>query len=80
MTRSLLAQYSVIALAVMFSAGYLLQKQWPQAWRAARIRCALPLLREGRAAWLHGLGRAIAPAPRVGQGACGSCNDCGTND
>ena len=80
MSMSLLAQYTVIAMAVLLSAGYLVQKQWPRAVRAARIRCAVPLLRDRRALWLQSLGRAIAPAPRVAPGACGTCNDCGTND
>lgn len=78
MTASLFAQYAVIALAVLASAGYVAQKQWPQALRAVRIGCAVPLLRDGRAAWVQWIGRAIAPAPRMGEGGCGGCNGCET--
>lgn len=79
MSISLLIQYGVIALAVSFSAGYVVQKQWPQALRAVRVHCAVPLLREGRAAWLRNIGLAIAPAPRLtGEGGCGGCDGCGS--
>lgn len=77
MTASLLAQYAVITLAVLLSAGYVAQRQWPQALRTARIRCAVPLLREGRAGWLQRIGRVIAPAPQAADGdGCGGCNGC----
>lgn len=77
MTASLFAQYAVIALAVLLSAVYVVRKQWPHALRAVRVGCAVPLLRDGRPAWLRALGRAIAPAPRVaGEGGCGSCHGC----
>lgn len=78
MSLSVLAQYLVIALAVLLSSAYVVRKQWPQAWRAARIHCAVPLLREGRAAWLQRIGRGIAPVPRMaGENGCGDCNNCG---
>lgn len=81
MSASLATQYLVIALAVLSSAAYVTQKQWPGAWRAARIRCAIPLLREGRAAWVRRIGRMVSPAPRLaGEGTCGSCNGCGPTD
>jgi hypothetical protein len=79
MNLSLLVQYIVISLAVMLSAGYVIKKQWPEQLRSARIFCAIPLLREGRAAWMRGVGRIIAPAPRLaGEGGCAGCNDCGS--
>ena len=79
MNLSLLAQYVVIALAVMLSAGYVIKKQWPEQLRSARIVCAMPLLREGRSAWMRSVGRIIAPAPRLaGEGGCGGCDGCGS--
>jgi len=77
MSMSLLVEYGVIALAVSFSAGYVARKQWPETVRAVRVQCAVPLLREGRAAWLRRIGRAIAPVPRlVGEGGCDGCDGC----
>ena len=79
MNMSMLVQYIVIALAVMLSGGYVMQKQWPEQLRRARIVCAIPLLRDGRAAWVRSIGRIIAPAPRLaGEGGCAGCNDCGS--
>jgi hypothetical protein len=80
MTMSLLLQYGAVALAVSFSAGYVVQKQWPEAVRAVRVRCAVPLLRDGRAPWVRSIGRAVAPMPWGGQSACGGCNACGANE
>lgn len=81
MNASLAMQYLVIALAVCASAAYVTQRQWPGALRAARIRCAIPLLREGRAAWLRRIGRVVSPAPRLaGEGSCGSCDGCGPTE
>ena len=78
MSASLAMQYVVIALAVLCSAGYVMQKQWPGALRAARVRCAVSLLRDGRAPWLRSIGRVVAPAPRLaGEGGCGGCDGCG---
>ena len=80
MNLSLFVQYIVIALAVVASAGYVMQKQWPEQLRSVRISCAMPLLREGRAAWMRSVGRIIAPAPRLaGEGGCGGCDGCGSS-
>jgi len=76
MHAGLLVQYVVIALAVLLSAGFVVHKQFPAGVRRVRIACAVPLVREGRAAWLRRLGRWLAPAPRVGEGKCGGCNSC----
>ncbi len=76
MSAGLLAQYGVIALAVLLSVGFVAQKQFPAGVRRLRIACAVPLVREGRAAWLQRLGRWLAPTPRVGEGDCGGCNSC----
>ena len=76
MDAGLLLQYLVIALAVLASVAVVMRKQFPNATRRLRIAIALPLLREGRPAWMHGLGRAIAPAPRAGGKDCGGCDSC----
>jgi hypothetical protein len=78
MSTALFVQYLVIALAVISSTAYVVHRQWPRLWRRARIQCAVPLLREGRAGWMQRLGRAIAPVPRTaGAAGCGDCNHCG---
>jgi hypothetical protein len=77
-TLSLTLQYVVIALAVLVSAWVVFRKQAPDAARSLRITIALPLLREGRPAWLRAFGKRIAPAPKVGADACGGCNSCDT--
>lgn len=77
MSAGLLAQYIVIALAVLVSAVVVMHKQFPNATRRLRIALALPLLRDGRPAWMRALAKKIAPP---GQGAgkdCGGCNGCG---
>ena len=77
MHAGLLAQYVVVALAVLLSVGVVARKQFPQGVRRLRIACAIPLVREGRAAWLQRMGRWLAPAPRLGGGdGCGGCNGC----
>ena len=77
MTASLLAQYAVIALAVLLSTAYVARRQFPAGVRRLRVACALPLAREGRSPWLRRLGRYIAPAPLAVEGECGGCNNCG---
>lgn len=75
----LLAQYLVIALAVLLSAGYVARRQFPGPVRRLRIACALPLVRDGRPAWMLSVGRWIAPTARASDGACGvGCNGCGS--
>lgn len=78
MSGLLALQYAVIALAVLSSACYVMQRQWPEALRAMRVRCAVLLTRDGRPAWLRGIGRVVAPAPSLaGEGGCGGCDGCG---
>jgi hypothetical protein len=76
MDASLLAQYVVIALAVLVSAGFVAKRQFPDSVRRLRIALAVPMVREGRPLWLRNLGRRIAPPGRVTEGACGGCNGC----
>ena len=77
MDAGLLAQYTIIAVAVLVSAWFVAKKQFPNAVRRLRIAIAIPLVREGRAAWLQRLGRRIAPPSALNDGACGGCNSCG---
>ena len=76
MDAGLLAQYIVIALAVLASVVVLMHKQFPNATRQVRIAIALPLMREQRSDWMKSLGRAIAPAPRANSKDCGGCDSC----
>jgi len=77
MHAGLLAQYVVIALAVLLSVVVVARKQFPEGVRRLRIACAVPLVRDGRPAWLQGIGRWVAPVPRHIDGdGCGSCNGC----
>ena len=72
----LLAQYAVIALAVLASVGVVMRKQFPHATRRLRIALALALLRDDRPGWMRALGRWIAP-PAKGERGCGGCDGCG---
>ena len=74
MNAGLLLQYMLVAFAVVASAGYVAVKRFPATVRRLRVALALPLLREGRAGWLHGLGRRIAPAPSIGTGGSSGCS------
>ncbi|RZA19132.1 MAG: hypothetical protein EOP93_09575 [Lysobacteraceae bacterium] len=76
MDVGLLVQYFLIALAVVASIVVVMRKQFPQATRRLRIAIALPLLREGRPAWMKSLGRFIAPAPRTDGANCAGCDNC----
>lgn len=75
MTGSLALQYLIVAIAVLVSAWVVFRKQAPGAARRLRIALALPLVREGRPAWLRALGKRIAPAPKV-TGGCTGCDGC----
>ena len=75
MTASLALQYAIIAAAVLASAWVVFRKQAPGAARHLRIALALPLVRDGRPAWLRALGKRIAPAPKAA-GGCNGCDGC----
>ena len=78
MDAGLLAQYAIIAVAVVASAWFVARRQFPNAVRRLRIAMAVPLVREGRAAWMRKLGRRIAPPSSIASdAACGGCNSCG---
>ena len=76
MGGSLLAQYVVIAFAVLASAGFVVRRQFPAGLRRLRTTCAIPLVREGRAPWLQRIGRWLAPPATQGAKSCGACNGC----
>ncbi len=73
----LLLQYLVIALAVLLSAWVVAKKQFPGVVRRLRVAMALPLLREGKPAWLRAIGKWVSPVTQSGDSACGGCNGCG---
>lgn len=77
MSLSLLLQYTIVSLAVVASAWVVATKQFPGSVRRLRVAIALNLLREGRAPWLHALGRWISPVAKAADSACGGCNNCG---
>lgn len=80
MSAGLLLQYAVIALAVLASIAVVMKRQFPNATRRLRVACALPLVREGKPAWVQALGRWIAPGSTRSASACGGCDGCGPGD
>ncbi len=76
MDAGLLAQYLIVALAVLASVAVVMRKQFPNATRRLRIAIALPLLREGAPGWMKSIGRRIAPAPRANAAHCAGCDSC----
>ena len=76
MGSGMVAQYVVIALAVIASLVIVMRSQFPAATRKLRVVLALPLLREGMPGWTKSLGRRLAPAPRGGGIGCGGCDNC----
>ncbi len=76
MSVSLALQYMLIGLAVVASAVFVVQKQWPAVVRRVRIACALPLLRDGSSKLMQAVGHLIAPRPTATKAECGSCTSC----
>ena len=75
----LLAQYVVVGVAVVASAGFVLHSRFPASVRKLRIACAVPLVRETRPQWMRKLGLKIAPAVK-NAAACGDgCDGCSTH-
>ena len=78
MDAGLLAQSIVVALVVGLAAWMAFRRQFPGTTRRLRIAIALPLVREGRAAWMRRLGLRIAPRGSTpgscGGGSCGGCS------
>ncbi len=69
-------QYVLIALAVLASIAVVMKRQFPNATRRLRVACALPLLREGKPAWMQAIGRWIAPEAKAVSKECGGCDGC----
>jgi len=77
MSAGLVAQYSVVAVLVMASAVYTLQRLVPKTAVRVRAAWAASLLRPRRGALSHRIGRAIQP--KGATGTCGDgCSTCGT--
>lgn len=77
MALELFMQHAIVALAVVLSAVFLVQWQWPAAVRRLRVGLALWLLREGRGASARRLARMIAPRPSAAGAGCDGCDGCG---
>ncbi|MCE2943415.1 MAG: DUF6587 family protein [Lysobacteraceae bacterium] len=68
-------QHVAVGLAVAASVLYLVHARAPSLSRRCRMAVAVPLVREGRPAWMKRLGRRIAP-PRTRAAACAGCDGC----
>ena len=77
MSGWLLLQYVVVALAALASVLVVMHKRFPRTTRRLRIALALPLLREGRPAWMRAIGRRLAPTSMATGKDCGGCDSCG---
>jgi hypothetical protein len=75
---ALTLQYLIVAIAVAISALVVLRRQAPGLERRLRIALALPLVRDGRPAWLRAIGRRIAPQVKTADVGCGGCDGCDT--
>lgn len=75
---ALALQYLIVAIAVAISAWVVLRRHAPNAERRLRIALALPLVRDGRPAWLRAFGRRIAPRVKAADVGCGGCDGCDT--
>jgi len=76
MEPGLLAQYVVVAFAVLASVGVVMRKQFPGVTRRLRIAIAVRVLGQGAGPWRKALGRRIAPIPRAGAANCPGCDGC----
>lgn len=68
-------QEFVVGLVVLAAAAFVLHDRSPSLSRRLRVALAVPLVREGRPAWMKRAGRWIAP-PRAAVGGCGGCGGC----
>ena len=77
MAAGLVAQYAVVSLAVVASAGFVVRKQWPAGVRRMRLSFAVPLVRASRPAWMQRVGKMIAPRAQAGGAGCDTgCDGC----
>lgn len=68
-------QELAVALIVLASAAFVLHSRAPALSRRLRVAIAVPMVREGRPAWMRRAGRWIAP-PRLTKAGCGGCDGC----
>jgi hypothetical protein len=68
-------QEFIVALLVLGAAAFVLHDRAPGLSRRLRVALAVPLVREGRPAWMKRAGRWIAP-PRLASTGCGACTGC----
>jgi len=68
-----MAQEFIVALLVLAAAAFVLHDRAPVLSRRLRVAMAVPLVREGRPAWMKRVGRWIAP-PRLASQGCGGCS------
>ena len=69
-----MAQDLAVALIVALAFAYVVHARAPAFSRRLRVALAVPMVREGRPAWLRALGRRLAP-PRAA-GGCAGCDGC----
>jgi len=68
-------QEVVVALLVFAAAAFVLHDRAPALSRRLRVAMAVPLVRDGRPAWMRRAGQWIAP-PRLPSKGCGGCSGC----
>lgn len=68
-------QEFIVALLVLAAAAFVVHDRAPGLSRRLRVPMAVPLVREGRPAWVKRAGRWIAP-PRVASNGCAGCTGC----
>jgi hypothetical protein len=76
MDAALLAQYVLVALAVVGSVAFVVRRQFPGTLRKARLACALRLRRHPEGSLAHRLGTRLAPAGTPVADGCGGCDAC----
>jgi hypothetical protein len=68
-------QEAIVGALVLGAAAFVLHDRAPVLSRRLRVALAVPLVREGRPAWVKRAGRLIAP-PLVASKGCGGCTGC----
>lgn len=71
----MMLQELIVGTLVLGAAAFVLHDQAPRVSRRLRVAMAVPLVREGRPAWMRRAGRWIAP-PRFASNGCGGCSGC----
>jgi hypothetical protein len=68
-------QELIVGVLVLGAAAFVMHDRAPALSRRLRVALAVPLVREGRPAWVGRMGRWIAP-PRLASNGCGGCSGC----